>query len=102
MSIKKQYLKGKPICKVTFKLASDSTHKARSVHLVGEFNNWDTRSHPMKRLKNGEFTATLELERERVYQFRYLVDENIWENDSTADGFTPTHFGDAENSMIVL
>jgi len=102
MSIKKQYLKTKPVCKVTFRISEERGNSAGTAHVVGEFNNWDFFSTPMKKLKNGAFTATLDLEKGREYQFRYLLDNKNWENDDSADGFTSTPFGDGENSVIAL
>ena len=102
MSIKKQYLKTKPVCKVTFRISEEIGKSAGTAHVVGEFNNWDFFSTPMKKLKKGAFTATLNLEKGREYQFRYLLDNKNWENDASADRFTPTPFGDSENSVIVL
>ena len=102
MSIKKQYLKSKPVCKVTFRISEKIGNTAGTAHVVGEFNNWDFISTPMKKLKTGEFTTTLDLEKGREYQFRYLLDNNIWENDADADKYLPTPFGDCENSVIAV
>ena len=102
MSIKKQYLKTKPVCKVTFRIPEEIGHSAGTAHVVGEFNNWDLFSTPMKKLKKGAFTATLDLEKGREYQFRYLLDKKNWKNDAKADRFEPTPFGDTENSVIAL
>jgi 1,4-alpha-glucan branching enzyme len=102
MSIKKQYLKSKPVCKVTFRIPEELGSSAKTAHVVGEFNQWDLFSIPMKKLKNGAFTTTLDLEQGREYQFRYLLDEKDWENDADADSFVPTPFGNSENSVIVL
>jgi 1,4-alpha-glucan branching enzyme len=102
MSIKKQYLKSKPVCKVTFRLPSKAAKKANSVHVVGEFNDWNKQATPMKRLKNGEHVATMDLETGREYQFRYLIDENIWENDWDADKYIPSLYGGCENSIVVV
>jgi len=102
MSIKKQYLKTKPVCKVTFRISEEIGTSAGTAHVVGEFNNWDFFSTPMKKLKNGSFTATLDLEKGREYQFRYLLDNKNWENDASADGFRSTPFGDSENSVLAL
>lgn len=76
--------------------------EARTVHVVGEFNNWDVYATPMKRLKNGSFTVTINLEQGREYQFRYLIDEMSWENDWDADKYLPSHFGNCENSVVVV
>ena len=61
MSLKKQYLKSRPVCKVTFRLGKEAALEARQVHLVGDFNDWQTDETPMKRLKNGEFSVTVDL-----------------------------------------
>ena len=102
MSIKKQYLKRKPVCKVTFRIPETVGKSAGSAHVVGEFNNWEVSSTPMKKLKKGAFTATLSLEKGRQYQFRYLLDNRTWQNDEDADKLVPTPFGDSENSVIAL
>ncbi|UCE07270.1 MAG: isoamylase early set domain-containing protein [bacterium] len=63
---------------------------------------WDTKAIPLKKLKNGSFTVTIDLETERGYQFRYLIDGKIWENDWEADKYVPTHFGDSDNSVVII
>ena len=102
MSLKKQLLKSQRICRVTFKLPKEAVNSARKVNLVGEFNNWNTLATPMKRQKNGAFSISLDLERGKEYQFRYLIDEETWENDWEADKYIPTPFGGSENSVLVL
>jgi hypothetical protein len=56
----------------------------------------------MKKLRNGAFTTTLDLEQGREYQFRYLLDKNVWENESDADKSVSTPYGDSVNSIIVV
>lgn len=102
MGILKKYLKKKPVCKVTFRLSKKETNSADSVHLVGDFNDWDALATPMKRLKNGDFTATVDLDLYREYQFRYLKNGAEWDNDWEADKYVPTPFGDSENSVVVV
>lgn len=70
--------------------------------VVGEFNGWSPTASPMKRLKNGTFSLTLPLERDRRYAFRYLLDGAQWLSDSDADESVPTPYGDSVNSVIVL
>lgn len=100
--MKKQYLKTKPVCKVTFRLQKEVVQAAKTVNIVGDFNNWDIYATPMKKLKNGVFTATLDLGVDTEYQFRYLIDETKWENDGHADKYVPTPYGNAENSVVVV
>ncbi len=100
--IKKQYLRSSTTCRVTFRLPQEAIPDAQSVTIVGDFNNWDKNETPLKKHKNGTFTVTIELERDKEYQFRYLVDSKKWENDWYADKYVPTPYGDCENSVVVI
>ncbi len=102
MSIKKQHLKTKPICKVTFRIPEEVGQTAEKASVVGEFNDWDSSATPMKKLKSGAFTATVELETGKEYQFRYLLNGESWQNDSEADKYTPSTYHDSENSVVVV
>jgi len=101
MSLKKQYLKKRPLCKTTFTIPKEIGKTANSVHIVGDFTNWQEAAIPMKKLKNGNFTTSLNLEVGKEYQFRYLINETTWENDWNADKYTPSPYPDAENSVVV-
>ena len=101
MSLKKQYLKTRAACRVTFPLPKKAAAFANTVHLVGDFNDWNKSITPMKRLKNGSFTTTLVLRRNKEYQFRYLLDGLQWENDWKADKYVPNRYG-SENSVVVV
>ena len=94
---KRQFLKSKPVCKVTFKMNVD----AKSMVIVGDFNGWEEAATPMKKSKDGSFTATVELESGREQQFRYIADGNRWLNDEAADKYVISSLG-SENSVIVL
>jgi 1,4-alpha-glucan branching enzyme len=100
MALKKQYLKSKAICKVTFKLSKMQAQAADSVRLVGDFNEWNLSSAPMKKLKDGGFTTTVNLAKDTQYQFRYLLDDKSWENDWEADAYTPSPVSFSENSVV--
>lgn len=102
VGVKKQYLKSRDICKVTFRLPSIAVPDAGSVSVVGEFNAWDVNANPMKKLKSGDFTTTIELTPGKKYQFRYLIDQSFWENDWNADQYVRSPYGDCDNSVIVL
>ncbi len=83
---------------VTFRLPSSVW--ADSVHLVGDFNGWNRRSHPLTRSRvDGSWEITLELDQDRAYQFRYLTDGTDWQNDWNADRYVPNPFG-GENSVL--
>jgi 1,4-alpha-glucan branching enzyme len=101
MSLQKRFLKSRPVCKVTFKLPKQVAGEAGAVALAGEFNGWDTAATPMKKLKSGDFTVTLDLETGREYQFRYLIDGDRWENDEAADGYVTSPYPGVDNSVVV-
>ncbi len=100
MAISKKYLKSKPVCKVRFEVPKSQIENGETIYLVGDFNDWDIASTPMKKLKSGNYTVTVDLETGRNYEFRYLAGESIWFNDSAADGEESTPYGDAQNSII--
>jgi 1,4-alpha-glucan branching enzyme len=95
--IQKSYTRAGRSCRVTFQFQPEID--ARNVHLCGEFNNWDRIANPMKRLKGGGFTLALSLEPGRQYQFKYLVDDQRWENDAVADSYVSNAFG-TEDSVV--
>ena len=70
MGIRKQFLKSRPACRVTFRIPEDIGNSARDAHVVGEFNDWSTVVMPMRRLKSGAFSATMELPTGQSYPFR--------------------------------
>lgn len=95
---KKRYLKSGPV-KVEFVLPDAIAQTAETVYLVGDFNNWDEQATPMKQTKGGSFKVTLDLEPDRDYQFRYLVNGNQWHNDWDADTYVSNPFS-GDNSVI--
>jgi 1,4-alpha-glucan branching enzyme len=96
--MKKSYTKSGDKCRVTFELPPDAD--ASSVYVVGEFNDWDKRAHPLKRRKDGRFSRTIYLDAGEQYRFRYWVDDERWENDWEADQYVPNEFG-TEDSVVV-
>ncbi len=102
MSISKQYLKTRPVSKVTFRLPATVAGDAGQAALVGEFNGWDPQATCMRRLKSGEFKVTLDLDVGREYQYRYLLDGANWTNDDSADRYVPAGMSDTENCVVVV
>ena len=98
MSIKKQYLKSKPICKVTFSVPAKD---AKKVAVVGDFNKWNTKATQLRKLKNGTFKGIVDLEKDKSYQFRYLVDDT-YINEDKADGYIWNDFAGTENAVLEL
>lgn len=55
---------------VNFYFAAPS---AQSVYLVGDFNGWDSTSHPMRRREDGRWFIEVQL-RHGYHRYRFLVD----------------------------
>ena len=102
MAIAKQFLKTKPECKVKFTLSAEEACNADAVALAGDFNSWDPAATPMKKQKDGGFTATITLPTGITSKFRYLLDGDRWINDSAADGYEYCSFAGGENSLLRL
>jgi len=103
MAIAKQFLKSKPVCKVTFSLSADVVADAKDVAVLGEFNGWDSSAATLlKKQKDGSYKGTLELEAGKEYAFRYLLDGTTWTNDEAADKYVPSGIATEENSVVVL
>lgn len=95
----KEYLKEKPVCKVTFILPE--AIQAKSAQLVGDFNNWNPANAVMKKQKDGHFAITLDLDKGREYQFRYLVNGTEWHNEWAADNYVANPFS-GDNSVVMI
>ncbi|MEO9571381.1 MAG: isoamylase early set domain-containing protein [Polaribacter sp.] len=98
MAIKKQFLKSKPVCKVTFTVPAE---EAKKVAVVGSFNEWNEKATPLKKLKNGSFKGTVDLEAGSSYEFRYLVD-GTYVNELEADGLAWNDYAGTENCLLSL
>lgn len=96
MALKKQYLKSKPVCKVTFSIEAE---EAKEVSVVGSFNEWNAKTAPLKKLKSGVFKGTIDLDADNSYEFKYLVDGE-YINDTAADAYAWNDFANAENSVV--
>lgn len=96
MAIKKQFVKTKPVCKVTFSFEAKDAVEAS---VVGDFNNWDVQQGTLSRLKNGTFKGTFDLDKDASYEFRYIID-GVFVNEAEADSFKWNDFAGAENSVL--
>ena len=98
MAITKQYLKSKPVCKVTFSVPAAEAEK---VSVLGTFNKWgEENALNLKKMKNGTFRGTVDLPKDSSHEFRYLIDETFV-NDEQADAFNTNEFG-GENAVLHL
>jgi 1,4-alpha-glucan branching enzyme len=100
--INKKYQKDNTCCEVTFSLPLEAAPDAQEIRVVGDFNHWNWEEGvPMKAAKK-EYRATVELEPGRQYEFRYLLDNERWENDREADGYVPSPFEGVHNCVVSL
>jgi len=76
-----------------------SAPEAKEVYFAGDFNNWDTGAHPMKKDKNGNWKVTLDLRPGR-YEYRFFADGR-WENDPGCSSCVPNEFGSKNCVKIV-
>lgn len=97
--IKKEYSKTGRSCKITLDLPAEVNAETASV--CGDFNEWSEDAHPMKRRKDGTFTATFSVKPGNQYRFRYLLDGKRWENDWQADAYLPNQHG-TEDSVLAV
>jgi 1,4-alpha-glucan branching enzyme len=98
MSIKKQFIKTKPVCKVTF---SVEAKEANTASVVGDFNNWNTAEGELSKLKNGTFKGVFDLAKDASYEFKYLID-GAYMNESEADSFQWNEFAGTENGVLTV
>jgi 1,4-alpha-glucan branching enzyme len=66
--------------------------QAQFVNLVGDFNEWNPSSHPMKRMPDGAWLITVELKHGH-HRFAFLVDGNLT-LDPRAQGITRNDQGE--------
>lgn len=89
------------LIRVTFRYPSDAY--AETVHLAGDFNDWNASSLPLSCCRKSDhyWQIELDLPAGRRYAFRYLVNGDTWVNDPQADDYMYNPFGNT-NSVIVL
>ena len=83
--------------KITFSLESAG---AKQVFVAGDFNNWNTSSHPMKKTENGSWEKSLFLH-EGSYEYKFLVDDQ-WAIDPNNERACENCFGSQNNIVRVV
>ena len=82
--------------RVTFKLEASG---AREAILVGDFNGWDGKKHPMKRDNKGRWSKIVTLAPGR-HEYKYVVDGQ-WQNDPGSNQVVANTFGTLNNFLDV-
>lgn len=100
MSLHKQFVKSKNAYKITFSLPKEAAMGAKEVKLLGDFNNWKREKGILMKLKDNQYSASINLNPGEEHQFRYLIDNERWVNDWKADKYKPSPFG-VDNSVVI-
>ncbi len=98
--IEKSYIEKEGFLVARVKFTLPSSTWASSIHLVGDFNEWDPTSHPFVCDRDGVWSITIDLPCGRAYQFRYLCDGRDWINDGQADAYIYNQFG-SDNCVLI-
>ncbi|WP_194435795.1 isoamylase early set domain-containing protein [Vibrio fluminensis] len=94
--INKRFFKTKDEVEVTFELPQDQA--GSRVELVADFLDWQPMQ--MKKVaKTKSFKFKTRLPKDKQFEFRYLVDNERWINDPSADQYKPNVFGE-DNCLI--
>jgi 1,4-alpha-glucan branching enzyme len=67
------------------------TPEAKKVYIAGTFNDWNTKSMPMKKGKDGTWRIMVKLSPGK-YEYRYFVD-GAWAQDVPCTDLVPNPFG---------
>lgn len=98
MSIKKQFIKTKPVCKVTFSVEAKEANKAS---VIGDFNNWNIEEGTLSKLKNGTFKGVFNIDKDASYEFKYVID-GAFVNETESDSFLWNEFAGNENGVLTV
>lgn len=94
--ITKTYFKTKDYCKVKFVF----NETAESVAVLGLNNDWTAAVYLSKK-KDGSFAADVNLPKNSEHEFKYLVNDELWQNDPEADKEVSNIYG-STNSVLVV
>lgn len=70
--------------RVTFSLPVDEP--SGPVSVVGDFNDWNPFSHPLRKRANQTRSASVSVPAGSTLRFRYLGEGGVWFDDETVDG----------------
>jgi hypothetical protein len=83
--------------KVTFVVPHDPAQPRISV--LGDFNAWDPNATPLVKRANNTRSASVTLDPNKQYEFRYRTVEGEWLDEAEADGYKPNAYG-TQNCVI--
>lgn len=84
--------------RVTFELPAEVAKE--SVAVVGDFNDWNEAEDKMNLMpRKGIWRTKISVAPGESYEFRYLVDGNVWRNDEDADRYVDNPYFE-KNSVL--
>lgn len=78
---------------------ADAAARAAHVAVVGDFNNWNSRAHPL--VRNGVSWETSQALKPGRYRYKFLINNAEWTADPAADVFESDGFGGQCSVVIV-
>jgi len=75
--------------------------EAKSVALVGDFNNWNTALTPLWKDESGLWLAEVEAPKAGSYQYKFIVDGSRWLEDPSNGMKVPDNYGGL-NSVLAI
>ena len=78
---------------------SFESSEAQGVVLMGDFNNWNAKVHPMKRDRDGVWRKIVMVYPGR-YEYKFLVD-GYWQLDPHNENHCLNTFGSRNNVLVV-
>lgn len=102
--IQQKYVKSRDKTKVTFEIPlmhlPEGYENVDTIAVVADFNNWEPTANQLDYVKkNKAYKTTVELDPNRTYQFRYLLNGDTYFNEWEADGYTANEYGE-ENCVL--
>ncbi len=85
---------------VTFTISAEVLGGAKKASIAGEFNNWDITKNPFK-ITKGVGSVKVTLKKGHEYQYRFVINGEIWVNDPSAAKQVANGLGE-QNSVICL
>jgi hypothetical protein len=88
---------------IIFMLPAQALKGANGAVVLGDFNNWTpSKEFELKKQKDGSFKTVIALEEGKTFQYRFLLDNGVWENDYNAQNYVPASGLYVENSVITV
>ena len=106
MSIKRSYLKNKPVVKVTFEISKEAAADASTIFLLSEHNQWQPIE--LQKFKNGKFkiAENISLEERKSFQFIYKITSPTGEESvllpDDVDSYVDNGMNDGGKNAVLL